>query len=248
MERNYKIIKNKQKMIDRLEASLVAPDKEQEKLSFRFKTIAGGNQEVLKTNKLSKKFGEKKIFEDISLEVLKGEKVFLIGPNGSGKTTLLKIIEGTLNADDGTYHLGNNMKTAYYHQTNEEWFYLNKSILDLIWETYPKLTQTEVRSALAMFLFKGDDVFKSVDSLSGGERARISLLLMMLSESNFLILDEPTNHLDITSREALENALLNYDGTIFAVSHDRYFINKLATKLYRLTPDSALDFKGNYDY
>lgn len=247
-ERNYKIIRNKQKMIDKLESSLVAPDKELERLSFKFKTISGGNLEVLKISNLSKSFGNKKIFENISIEVLKKERVFLIGPNGCGKTTLLKIIEGLLTSDSGTCSIGNNIKVAYYHQSNEDWFYLNKSILDFVWESYPKLSQTEVRNALAIFLFKGEDVFKNIASLSGGERARISLLLMMLSESNFLILDEPTNHLDIASREALEEALLNYDGAIFAVSHDRYFINKLATKLYRLTPNDAILFKGNYDF
>ncbi|MBQ9267332.1 MAG: ABC-F family ATP-binding cassette domain-containing protein [Clostridia bacterium] len=247
-ERNYKIIRNKQKMIDRLEASLVAPEKEAEKLSFHFKTIAGGNREALVVDKLAKSFGDKKLFENISLEVFKTERVFLLGPNGCGKTTLLKILEGTLKQDAGTYIIGSNMKVAYYHQMNEDWFSLNKSILDFVWETYPKLTQTEVRSALARFLFKGEDVFKTLSSLSGGELARISLLLMMLSESNFLILDEPTNHLDIASKEALENALQEYDGTIFAVSHDRYFINKLASKVYRLTPSEALLFKGNYDF
>ena len=248
MERNYKIIKNKQKMIDRLENSLVAPDKEKENLSFKFKTISGGNQDVLKINNLSKSFDDKKLFENISLDVHKKERVFLIGPNGCGKTTLLKIVEGIIKPDSGSCTLGNNMKVSYYHQTNEAWFSLNKSILDFAWDLYPKLTQTEIRSALATFLFKGDDVFKNISSLSGGERARLSLLLMMLSESNFIILDEPTNHLDISSREALEEALMSYDGTIFAVSHDRYFINKLATKIYRLNRNEALLFKGNYDF
>ncbi len=247
-EKNYKIIKNKQKTIDRLEDSLVTPDKKLGTLSFKFKTISSGNQDVLKISNLSKYFESKKIFENISLEVLKKDRVFIIGPNGCGKTTLLKIIEGTQLPSSGSFSIGNNMKISYYHQTNEEWFSLNKSILDFVWENYPKLSETEVRSALATFLFKGEDVFKNISLLSGGERARISLLLMMLSEANFLILDEPTNHLDIASREALEKALQGYDGTILAVSHDRYFINKLANKIYRLTPNSALLFKGNYDF
>ncbi len=248
MEKNYKIIRNKQKMIDRLESNMTVPEKELEQLSFHFKTIAGGNQEVLSIHNLSKSFENKKLFENISIDVFKKERVFLIGPNGCGKTTILKIIEGIFPANSGSCKIGSNMKVAYYHQTNEDWFSLNKSILDFVWESFPKLTQTEIRNALAIFLFKGEDVFKIISSLSGGERARISLLLMMLSEANFLILDEPTNHLDIASREALENALLEYDGTIFAVSHDRYFINKLAAKLYRLTPSEAILFQGNYDF
>ena len=139
------------------------------------------------------------------------------------------------------------MKIAYYKQTSDISF-SNKTVLEYIWDNYSNLTQTEVRSALAMFLFKGDDVFKSVNDLSGGEKARLSLLNLMLSKSNFLILDEPTNHLDIASREALENALQNYDGTILVVSHDRFFINKLATKIYYLQNKNLLEFKGNYDY
>ena len=149
--------------------------------------------------------------------------------------------------DSGSFEIGSNMKVAFYSQTQEE-FIENKSILNFVWEKHTELNQTEVRKALASFLFKGEDVNKNILELSGGEKARLALLLMMLTKSNFLILDEPTNHLDIYAREALENALSDYDGTLLIVSHDRYFINKLATKIYRLEKDGAVEYKGNYDY
>lgn len=246
-ERNYKIIKSKQKVIDRIEEGMLKPDEEMEKMKFHFEAIAGGNREVLVVKNLEKSFGEKTLFKNINLEVLKNEKVFLIGPNGSGKTTLLKILHKKLVQDKGTFEIGSNMRTAFYSQTQED-FFENKSILNFVWEKHNELNQTEVRKALASFLFKGEDVNKNILELSGGEKARLALLLMMLTKSNFLILDEPTNHLDIYAREALENALADYEGTLFIVSHDRYFINKLATKLYRLEPETAIEFKGNYDY
>ncbi len=247
-ERNFKIIKNKQKMIDRMEQSLEKPDEKLDKLKFKFKTISGGNMEVLVVDKLSKMFEDNKIFENISLEVLKKEKVFLIGPNGTGKTTLLKILQGKLKQTSGNFKIGSNIKAMYYNQTSEDEYTENKTILKYVWDKHIELTQTEVRKALAMFLFKGEDVEKNIQDLSGGEKARISLLMLMLSESNFLVLDEPTNHLDIYSREALENALLDYEGTLLIVSHDRYFINKLASKIYRIEKDCAKEFKGNYDF
>ncbi|MBO5178997.1 MAG: ABC-F family ATP-binding cassette domain-containing protein, partial [Clostridia bacterium] len=247
-ERNYKIIRNKQKMIDRLQDSLEKPDAVLDKLDFKFKTVSGGNKEVLIVDKLAKAFDENHLFENVSLEVLKKERVFLIGPNGSGKTTLLKIIQGKLKQNAGDFKVGSNIKVAYYNQTSEDEYTENKTILKYVWDSHVELTQTEVRKALARFLFKGEDVEKNILDLSGGEKARISLLMMMLSESNFLVLDEPTNHLDIYSREALENALMEYEGTMFVVSHDRYFINKLATKIYRIEKDCAKEFKGNYDY
>lgn len=245
-EHNYKTIRNKQKMIDRLEFSLEKPDEEMEKMEFHFKTISGGNREVLITRNLAKSFENKKLFQNMNVNVYKGENVFLLGPNGCGKTTFLKIVQGFIPADEGEYIVGNNMKIAYYSQAAEE-LDDKKTILEYVWNTYPKLTQTEVRKALAIFLFKGEDVNKKIQVLSGGERARVALLMIMLSESNFLILDEPTNHLDILSREALEKALQEYDGTMLIVSHDRYFINKLANKIYRITKEGAKEFLGNYD-
>jgi len=249
-EHNYKTIRNKQKMIDRLEGSLEKPDEEMEKMNFHFKTVSGGNREVLITRELGMSFENKVLFKGVNVNVYKGENVFIVGPNGCGKTTFLKIIQGKLKQDSGDYIVGNNMKIAYYSQASEELnnTSLNKTILEYVWDSHQKLTQTEVRKALAIFLFKGEDVNKQISTLSGGEKARVALLMIMLSESNFLILDEPTNHLDILSREALENALQEYEGTMLIVSHDRYFINKLADKIYRITKDGAKEFLGNYDY
>ena len=246
-EQNYKTIRNKQKMIDRLESSLEKPDEKMEQMKFHFKTISGGNREVLITRNLAKSFENKVLFQDVSMNVYKGENVFIVGPNGCGKTTLLKIIQGKLKQDSGDYIVGNNMKIAYYSQASEE-LEGNKTILEYVWDAHQNLTQTEVRKALAIFLFKGEDVNKEIATLSGGEKARVALLMIMLSESNFLILDEPTNHLDILSREALENALQEYEGTMLIVSHDRYFINKLADKIYRITKNGAKEFLGNYDF
>jgi len=246
-EHNYKTIRNKQKMIGRLENSLEKPDEEMEKMKFRFKTISGGNREVLIVRNLSKTFENKQLFQNVNINVLKGENVFIVGPNGCGKTTFLKIIQDKIPYDAGEYLLGSNMKIAYYSQTAEE-LDSNKTVLEYVWNAHQKMTQTEVRKALAIFLFKGEDVNKQISMLSGGEKARVALLMIMLSESNFLILDEPTNHLDILSREALENALVDYEGTMLIVSHDRYFMNKLANKIYRITKNGSKEFLGNYDY
>ena len=246
-EHNYKTIKSKQKMIDRLETTLEKPDEEMEQMNFHFKTISGGNREVLITRGLEKSFENKELFKDVIINVYKGENVFIVGPNGCGKTTILKIVQGKLKQDSGEYLLGSNMKIAYYSQASEE-LEGNKTILEYVWDAHQKLTQTEVRKALAIFLFKGEDVNKQISTLSGGEKARVALLMIMLSESNFLVLDEPTNHLDILSREALENALQEYEGTMLIVSHDRYFINKLANKIYRITKQGSKEFLGDYDY
>lgn len=245
-ENNYKTIKSKKKVIERLEDTLEKPDKEMEKMDFRFEAISGGNKEVLTVKALAKSFENKKLFENVNMTIYKGERVFLVGPNGTGKTTFLKIIQGLIKADDGEFLVGNNMKIAYYSQGAEE-LDDNKTVLEYVWDAYDKLKQTEVRKALAKFLFKGEDVNKKIQSLSGGERARVALLMIMLSKSNFLILDEPTNHLDILAREALENALAEYDGTMLIVSHDRYFINKLSSKIYHITKNGAQEFIGNYE-
>lgn len=246
-EKNYKIIKSKQKAIDRIEANLEEPDSELEKMKFHFETISSGNQEVLIARDLSKKFGDREIFKNVSIDVLKKERVFIIGPNGCGKTTLLKIFENKLPIDFGKFKIGNNIKAVFYSQTQED-FYENKTILKYVWDMHTELNQTEVRKALATFLFKGEDVDKNVMNLSGGEKARLALLILMLSKSNLLVLDEPTNHLDINAREALESALSEYEGTLLIVSHDRYFINKLATKIYRLDNGIVTEYNGNYDF
>ncbi len=247
MEHNYKTIRNKQKSIDRLENEMVEPAKEKETMKFHFVTISGGNREVLVVKDICKSYAHKLLFSHVNCTIYKGEKVFLVGPNGCGKTTFLKIIQGLEKADSGEYLVGSHVQIAYYSQQVEE-VTGSQTILENVWEQYPKLTQTEIRKALARFLFKGEDVFKELSSLSGGEKARVALLKMLLSQSNFLILDEPTNHLDILARESLENALQEYEGTMLIVSHDRYFMNKLANKIYTFGAEGSKEYDGNYDF
>ena len=181
------------------------------------------------------------------MEVKRGERVAIIGNNGTGKTTILKIINGMLPADSGTITLGSKVHIGYYDQEHHV-LHMEKTVFEEVQDAYPNLTNTQVRNILAAFLFTGDDVFKRISDLSGGERGRVSLAKLMLSEANFLILDEPTNHLDITSKEILENALKNYTGTVLYVSHDRYFINQTATRILELTGQTFLNYIGNYDY
>ena len=188
-----------------------------------------------------------KAVDRVSFQVEKGEFVGIMGPSGSGKTTILKILNQLLPADEGCFHLGSKVHIGYYDQEHHV-LHMEKTIFQEIQDDYPKLTNTEIRNLLAAFLFTGDDVFKLVSALSGGERGRVSLAKLMLSEANFLILDEPTNHLDITSKEILEEALNNYEGTVLYVSHDRYFINKTATRILELTNQRLVNYIGNYDY
>ena len=244
--RNYITIASKEKQIERLKADLVVPDKALKSVHFSFKTDVRTGDEVVKVSDLSKSFPDKKLFSNFNLSVYREDRVFLLGPNGCGKSTFLKILNKELSADNGSFRFGSNVKIGYFDQ-NIDRLDSDKTVLDEVWDMYRYLTETEIRSALAMFLFCGEDVFKKVSLLSGGERAKISLLKIMLSKPNFLILDEPTNHLDITSREVLENALLDFDGTMLVVSHDRYFINKLANKTVYLTHDGAVNIDGNYD-
>ncbi|MBO5099236.1 MAG: ABC-F family ATP-binding cassette domain-containing protein [Clostridia bacterium] len=195
---------------------------------------------------ITKKYGDKKAVDNLSLTLTNGVYA-LLGANGSGKTTLFNIIMGRLTPDSGKIKTGPRVKTAYYDQTQST-LNLTNTIFDEISDTYPAMDNTAIRSALAVFLFKGEDVFKEISTLSGGERARVSLCKLMLSKANFLFLDEPTNHLDIPSKEALENALLSYNGTLFIISHDRYFINKLATKIYEISKEGEKCVNGSYDY
>ena len=245
-ERNYVTIASKQKQIDRLEATLERPEEDPESIRFQFKASRRGGNDVLTAQDLSLSFGGPKLFEHVDLEIKHGEKVFLIGPNGCGKTSLFKILLGQYTPDTGVVRLGSAIDVGYYEQSQLS-LHDEKTVMDEIWDIHPQMTQTQVRSALAVFLFKGEDVFKLVGNLSGGERARVLLLKLMLSKANFLLLDEPTNHLDIGSCEALENALSGYDGTLFVVSHDRYLINKLADKVYVLGKEGAKLYLGNYD-
>lgn len=245
-ERNYVTIASKQKSIDRLQATLEKPEDDPDTIKFQFKASQRGGNDVLEAEELALSFGDHKLFKNVSLDIKRGEKVFLIGPNGCGKTSLLKVLLHIYKQTFGDFRFGANIDIGYYDQAQGN-LDESKTVIDEIWDLHPYMTQTQVRSALAVFLFKGEDVYKPVKGLSGGERARVLLLKLMLSKANLLILDEPTNHLDIGSCEALENALLGYDGTLFVVSHDRYLINKLADKIYYLTPSGTTLYLGNYD-
>ena len=246
-EKNIKTAESKQKQIERLEKDLEKPEIYNENIKFNFKAKNMGGTEVLRCRGLKMAFDEKLLFENTDVEVNRGERVFLLGANGCGKTTLFKIIMGELHPVAGTTKIGANIQVGYFDQKQKN-LSLEKDAIDEVWDAYPSMTQTEVRNAMAAFLFKNDDVFTPVSSLSGGERARVALIKLMLSGSNFLILDEPTNHLDIKSREALEDALLGYDGTMLVVSHDRYFINKLATKIYYMESRGVKKYDGDYTY
>lgn len=217
----------------------------QMRLSLEPRVVSGND--VLTVEELSKSFPEQTLFTDISFQIKRGERVALIGNNGTGKTTMLKILNDLIPADSGTFSLGSKVQIGYYDQEHHV-LHAEKTIFEEISDTYPTLTETEIRNMLAAFLFTGDDVFKVISSLSGGERGRVSLAKLMLSEANFLILDEPTNHLDISSKEILEEALNSYTGTVFYVSHDRYFINQTATRILELTNQAVVNYIGDYDY
>lgn len=246
-EKNIRTAESKQKMLDRLKEDLVKPENELDQLRFQFTARLNSGNEVLKCKGLAKAFNQKKLFHDVDFQIQKGERVFLLGANGCGKTTLLRMIMKQFPIETGDIQYGANVDVGYFDQAQSN-LHMNKLLIDEIWDEYPDMTQTEIRSALAAFLFKSEDVFKRIGDLSGGERARAALLKLMLSGANFLLLDEPTNHLDITSREALEQALLAYDGTLLLVSHDRYFINKLATRILEMKNEGVFNYNGNYDY
>ena len=245
-ERNYVTIASKQKMIDRLEAGLEKPEDDPDVIRFQFQASRRGGNDVLEAKDLSLSFDENRIFQHVDMEIHRQEHIFLIGPNGCGKTSLLKTLLGEYQPDTGEIRFGAQIDVGYYDQSQNN-LDDSKTVIDEIWDLHPQMNQTQVRNALAVFLFRGEDVFKPVKGLSGGERARVLLLKLMLSDTNFLILDEPTNHLDITSREALEDALGGYDGTLLVVSHDRYLINKLADKVWYLDQDGITEYLGNYD-
>lgn len=245
-ERNYKTIASKMKAIGKLEETLEAPDKADASLRFRFGIRQCSGNDVLSVDGLGLAFGEKRLFRQAGMEIHRGERVFLLGPNGCGKTSFLKVLLGSNHASEGSFRFGVGVDIGYYDQL-QAGLRPDKTVLEEIWDFYPRMTETEVRSALAIFLFRGEDVYKPVSALSGGERARILLLRLMLSQNNFLLLDEPTNHLDISSCEALENALADYEGTLLIVSHDRYLINRLADKIYRLDPEGTTLYPGDYD-
>lgn len=245
-EHNFITAASKQKQADRLKETLEKPEDLPEAIKFTFRAKEGGANDVLIAKGLSKSFDGTTVFTNAELDIKKNTTTFILGENGCGKTTLLKILTGEYQTDSGEYKFGNNIQFGYYDQAQTD-LDPSKTVIDEVWDRYPKMTQTQVRSALAQFLFKGDDVFKNVGKLSGGEKARVSLLKLMLSKANMLLLDEPTNHLDIHSREALENALASYGGTLLIVSHDRYLINKLADRIVWLGKTGTVNIDGNYD-
>ena len=245
-ERNYITIASKEKQIERLEADLVKPQVLPKKLRFSFHCTDPVTDEIMTAKNVSMSFDGEKLFSGVDIEVRKGERVFLLGANGSGKTTLFRILMKELAPETGNVTYGPAVRAGYYDQLMTG-LTDSKTVMDEIWDAYPKMSQTQVRTALGSFLFSGEDVFKKVGVLSGGEKARVALLKLMLSGCNFLLLDEPTNHLDINSREALEDALANYGGTVFIISHDRYLINKISTRLYKLLPGGAQSINGGYD-
>lgn len=245
-EHNFITAASKQKQADRLKETLEKPEDLPEAIKFTFRAKEGGANDVLIAKGLSKSFDGTAVFTNAELDIKKNTTTFILGENGCGKTTLLKILTGEYQADSGEYKFGNNIQFGYYDQAQTD-LDPSKTVIDEVWDRYPKMTQTQVRSALAQFLFNGDDVFKNVGKLSGGEKARVSLLKLMLSKANMLLLDEPTNHLDIHSREALENALASYGGTLLIVSHDRYLINKLADRIVWLGKTGTVNIDGNYD-
>ena len=244
-ERNIIAAESRQKLLDKIER-LEAPESDERAIRLKFtSSIASGN-EVLTVKNLSMAFGQKKLFEDLNFLVKRGDRLLIIGQNGCGKSTLIKLIMDKLSPTAGKLELGYNVEIGYYDQENQN-LDPQKTVLDELWDTYPALPERQIRSTLAWFKFFGEDVFKTVGMLSGGERARLTLSKLILSHMNLLVLDEPTNHLDIDSREALESALEDFDGTIIAVSHDRYFVEKLANRIIELKPEKYID-ADMFDY
>ena len=244
---NFVTAASKQKQADRIRGQLVAPEAELETISFTFTPKCETGEDVLICEGLSKSFGGKRLFSDVDIHIRRGERVFILGENGCGKTTLLRIINKLCGADSGSVYLGANVEVGYFDQV-QSGLDLKKSAIDQVWDRFPYMTETKIRTALGRFLFKGDDVFRPIGEMSGGERARIALLQLMLEGANFLLLDEPTNHLDTSFREQLEKTLTEYTGTMLIVSHDRYFINKLADRILVLTQNGVTEYLGNYDY
>lgn len=246
-EKNIKTAESKLKQIERIREQLVVPDSKVEHIRFQFEPKCVSGNDVIIADSLAKSFGSKRIFQNASMHITRGERVFILGDNGCGKTTFLKTLMGQYAPDEGTFIFGENLFKGYFDQV-QAGLDLNKTAIEEVWSKYPQMTQTQIRSALAAFLFKGDDVYKKISELSGGERARIALLSLMLGGHNLLLLDEPTNHLDSASREELEATLLQYSGTMLIVSHDRYFINKLSTRILELSENGFTEYLGDYDY
>ncbi|SHI75154.1 ATP-binding cassette, subfamily F, member 3 [Dethiosulfatibacter aminovorans DSM 17477] len=245
-DKKVKQAKSREKMLQNIQR-VEKPEEENNKISIRFTPGLESGNDVLFVNNLSKSFDDEKVFENIDFNIYKGDKIGLIGPNGVGKSTLVKIITGQLSSDSGEYNFGHNVNIGYFDQ---ELSGLNpdNSVLDEIWDEYPRLKVHEVRGYLARFNFFNDDLFKTIDNLSGGEKSRLSLLKLMLSNTNFIVMDEPTNHLDIDSKDVLEKTISDYTGTILVISHDRYFLNKIVTKIFDMDSMGITEYLGDYDY
>ena len=245
-EKSIRRAESREKLLDKIEV-LDKPAIPQADMRIHLTPRIISGNDVLTVRGLSKAYSGVSLFENQDFEIHRGERVAIIGSNGTGKTTILKIINGLVEADHGSIALGSKVHIGYYDQEHQV-LHMDKTIFEEISDTYPSMTQTQIRNVLAAFLFTGDEVFQPIRTLSGGERGRVSLAKLMLSEANFLILDEPTNHLDIISKEILEEALREYAGTVLYVSHDRYFINQTATRILELTGQTLINYIGNYDY
>ncbi|WP_143316354.1 ribosomal protection-like ABC-F family protein [Clostridium sp. HBUAS56017] len=245
-EKSIRAAESREKALEKIE-KVDTPDKEKAASKINFETSVKSGFDVLHLENLSKSFENKHLFSNVSLDLKRGEKIALIGENGRGKTTLFNIIMNKIKPDTGTKSLGVNVNVGYYDQEQSN-LSQTKTIIDEVWDDFPELTTSKLRGVLGSFLFTGDDVFKTIDKLSGGEKCRINLLKLMLSKANLLLLDEPTNHLDIMSREALEDAILSYDGTLIVISHDRYFLNKVISRIIELKEGGLSEYLGNYNY
>ena len=245
-EKHLKRARSKEKMLDKVEV-LDRPEIYRKKANIKFSPSVTSGNDVLEARDISMGYGDRTLFNNLNLNIYRGEKVALIGPNGAGKSTLFKIIMNSLQPLTGSVKLGTNVHVDYFHQ-EQKTLNLDNTIIDEIWNDHPQLTQTTLRTMLGAFLFEDEEVFKKISTLSGGERARVAILKLILSNSNFLLLDEPTNHLDIDSKEVLEEALLNYEGTLFTISHDRYFLNTVIDKILVLDENGITEYLGNYDY
>ena len=243
-EKSIKAAESREKALDRMEKLEKPVDERAIRFSFEARRRTG--EDVLQLSELSKSFGEKHLFRDLSIHVRAGDRIALIGPNGVGKSTLIKLIVGEEKPDTGFIRYGANVDLGYYDQ-HQSTLHPDKSVLDEVWDRFPQMEQSNVRGALGMFLFTGDEVFKPIKTLSGGEKGRVALTALMLRKDNLLLLDEPTNHLDMDSREVLEDALSDFGGTIITVSHDRYFINRVANRIIEMRPDGVTEYIGNYD-
>ena len=245
-EKQVKRARSREKALDKMEV-IDRPVKEKLKSNIMFESSVKSGKDVIQVENISKSFGERKLFENVSMDIYRSEKIAIIGANGAGKTTFFNILLGLETPDSGSISYGTNVNKEYFNQERTD-LNMENNVISEVWNSYPNLKEVQVRNYLAGFLFTGDEVFKKIDDLSGGEKSRISLLKLMLSKANLLFMDEPTNHLDIASKEILEDAICAYDGTVFVISHDRYFLNKVPDRIFELKDGKFTEYLGNYDY